>query len=268
MSLAVVVKGTEGLVLAADTRITVTAQRKDNPAPIIVNYDNATKLLNFSNPHNWVGAVTYGESLIGTRTAHSFVPELEPKLCGERHTVLDYARHLSDFYRSHWEDADLPSRSPTGGMSFIVGGYDENSPYGAVFLFNIPNAPEPEPRNEPGFGMTWGGQLEITNRIIHGYDPLLFPLIRERLNMSDKEIRSLEDSIKPRLENTIPYDLLPLQDCVDLAVFLIRTTITAQNLAIGVRGVGGIIEVATVTRAGGLKSIQRKEIHGEYPCSH
>lgn len=92
MSLAVVVKGTEGLVLAADTRITVTAQRKDNPAPIIVNYDNATKLLNFSTPHNWVGAVTYGESLIGTRTAHSFVPELEPKLCGERHTVLDYAR--------------------------------------------------------------------------------------------------------------------------------------------------------------------------------
>ena len=86
--------------------------------------------------------------------------------------------------------------------------------------------------------------------------------------MSDKEIRSLEDSIKPRLENTIPYDLLPLQDCVDLAIFLIRTTITAQNLAIGVRGVGGVIEVATVTRAGGLKSIQRKEIHGEYPCSH
>lgn len=268
MSLAVVVKGTEGLVLAADTRITVTAQRKDNPGPIIVNYDNATKLLNFSNPHSWVGAVTYGESLIGTRTAHSYVPELEPALRGERHTVLGYARLLSDFYRSRWEEAGLQSKPTNGGMSFIVGGFDENSPYGAVFVFNIPNAPEPEPRNEPGFGMTWGGQLEIANRIIHGYDPLLFPLIRERLKVSDEEIRSMEDSIKQHFKYTIPYDVLPLQDCVDLAIFLIRTTITAQNLAIGVRGVGGVIEVATVTRASGLKWIQRKEIHGEDLCSY
>ena len=30
---------------------------------------------------------------------------------------------------------------------------------------------------------------------------------------------------------TIPYSVLPLQDCVDLATFLIRTTMTAQSLA-------------------------------------
>lgn len=268
MSLAVVVKGPEGLVLAADTRVTVTAQQPGTPSPIILNYDNTTKVLSFSAPHAWVGAVTYGEALIGTRTAHSFVPELELKLCGQRHTVFDYAQLLSNFYRSRWEDAGLPSGTPNGGMSFIVGGYDENSPYGTVFLFNIPNAPEPEPRNNPDFGMTWGGQLEITSRIIHGYDPLLFPLIRERLNMPDEAIRSLEDAIKPRFEYTIPYDVLPLQDCVDLAIFLIRTTITAQNIAIGMRGVGGAIEVATVTRTGGLKWIQRKDIHGENLCSH
>lgn len=268
MSLAVVVKGPEGLVLAADTRVTVTARQPGTPSPITLNYDNATKVLSFSKPHAWVGAVTYGEMFIGTRTAHSFVPELELELRDRRHTVFDYAQLLSNFYRSRWEDAGLPSRAPNGGMSFIVGGYDESSPYGTVFHFNIPSAPEPKPRNTPDFGMTWGGQLEIANRIIRGYDPLLFSLIRKQLNMPDETIRSLENSIKPRFEYTIPYEVLPLQDCVDLAIFLIRTTITAQNLAIGRRGVGGAIEVATVTRTDGLKWIQRKEIHGENLCSH
>ena len=263
MSLAVVVKGPEGLVLAADTRITVSAQRKGDAVPLVVNYDNATKVLGFSEPHGWVGAVTYGDALIGTRTAHSVVPELELEMRRERCTVLEYAQFLSEFYRTRWERAGLPSKTPGDGMSFVVGGYDEESPYGAVFLFNIPHAPEPAPRNENGFGVTWGGQLEITSRIMHGYDPGLFPLIGKHLNISDTDIRVLQDSITPNFEYAIPYEVLLLQDCVDLAIFLIRTTITAQNLAIRLRGVGGAIEVATVTRTGGLKWLQRKELHGE-----
>ena len=148
-------------------------------------------------------------------------------------------------------------------MSFIVGGYDQEKPYGAVFLFNIPQAPGPEPRNEGEFGMTWGGQLEIANRIIHGYDPALLPLLCDKLNVPESDMRALKDAIRHRFEYTVPYEVLPLQDCVDLAIFLIRTTITAQNLSVGVRGVGGTIEVAAITRKDGLKWIQRKEIHGE-----
>ena len=147
--------------------------------------------------------------------------------------------------------------------SFIVGGYDEDKPYGAVFLFNIPQTPNPAPRNADTFGMTWGGQLEIASRIIQGYDPNVLSLLRERFNLSDSDIEELKNALKPRFEYTIPYEVLPLQDCVDLATFLIRTTITAQNLAVGVRGVGGAIEVAAITRTEGLKWVQKKEIHGE-----
>jgi len=41
---------------------------------------------------------------------------------------------------------------------------------------------------------------------------------------------------------------------------MVRTTMDAQNLAIGVRGVGGPIDVATVTRTKGLEYIQQKKI--------
>ena len=76
MSLGVGIKGPEGIVLAADSRVTLEASRPGGPV-IPVNYDNATKLLSFSKPHNHVGVVTYGAAVIGQRTAHSFVPEFE-----------------------------------------------------------------------------------------------------------------------------------------------------------------------------------------------
>ncbi len=50
-----------------------------------VNFDNATKLLTFAEPINYIGAVTYGDAVIGgqasdLRTANSFIPEFEVAL--------------------------------------------------------------------------------------------------------------------------------------------------------------------------------------------
>ena len=264
MSLGVVVKGPEGIVLAADTRITLNAQGPQQQS-LSVNFDNATKLLSFAAPHDCVGAVTYGTATIGRRTAHSFLPELEPMLGEERLTVLGYAEKLSEFFLSRWMGANMPGEvPPNGGMNFIVGGYGVGEPYGDVFLFNIPRSPTPEPRNQGNsFGMTWGGQLAIASRLIHGYDPNLPSLMENGLNIPKEEIQEFCQNINPQLEYRIPYDVLPLQDCIDLAAFLIRTTITAQNFAIGVRGVGGSIEVAAITRTGGLQWVQKKDLRGE-----
>lgn len=261
MSLGIVVKGPEGVVLAADTRITLTA-RQQGSHPLNVNFDNATKFLTFDEPHNYVAAVTYGDAVIGNRTAHSYVPELELELRDSRDTVRNYAERISDFFQARWKEAEMPEEPPSGGMTFIVGGYDENAPYGEVFLFAVPTNPTLESRNAEGFGMTWGGQLQMANRIIHGYDPALLPILSNQLGLDDSQIGDTQKSLAS-LEHTIPYDVLALQDCVDLATFLVRTTMTAQNLAIGLRGVGGTIEVASITRTGGFNWVQKKELHGE-----
>ena len=86
MSLGIVIKGPEGIVLAADSRVTLTATRPGNP-PMEINFDNATKLLTFGDTHKYVAAVTYGSAVIGLRTAHSFIPELQGAL-PERYAVL------------------------------------------------------------------------------------------------------------------------------------------------------------------------------------
>ena len=61
----------------------------------------------------------------------------------------------------------------------------------------------------------------------------------------------------------IPYEFLPLQDCVDLSILLIRMTIGFHTFPIEVRGVGGAIDVATISRTGNFVPIQQKSVHGE-----
>ncbi len=268
MSLGVVIKGPEGIVLAADSRVTLEA-RKENAPPLPVNFDNATKLLSFSKPHNFVSAVTYGVAVIGLRTAHSFVPEFENLILEKlekkkRLTVKKYAEKLSEFFMDRWKEA-VPDDYSGPNMTFIVSGYDLGSAYGKVFLFQIPEQPDPESRNpgEKEFGMTWGGQLQVASRLIHGYDPDLIRIIRDELDLDDSQITRVIQALRAKIEFPIPYQVLPLQDCVNLATFLIRSTIIAQNLAVGIRGVGGPIDVATITRTKGLEHIQEKKIHGE-----
>jgi len=112
-------------------------------------------------------------------------------------------------------------------------------------------------------GMTWGGQIEIASRLVFGYDPMLPAILKKSLNLDDNQSEAVVKDLLA-LHYSIPYQVLPLQDCVDLALLLIRTTINAQALAVGTRGVGGMIEVATITRTGKLDFVQRKKIRGEH----
>jgi hypothetical protein len=58
----------------------------------------------------------------------------------------------------------------------------------------------------------------------------------------------------------IPFALLPLQDCVDLAVTLMDATIRMQRVSVTLRGVGGPVDVITITRMDGVRVIRAKEV--------
>lgn len=265
MSLGVAVKGTEGIVLAADSRVTLTAKRGNAPE-FPIHFDNATKLLTFGEPNLHVGAVTWGDAVIGTkpndlRTAHSFVPEFESGLPRTRLTVEDFAKKLRDFYLDQWQNK-MPADYQGSGMTFAIGGFDKDAPYGTMYKLNIPKQPDPQEQSPNKFGVSWGGQPEYAARLIHGYDRNLLGLIKQKLKLTDKQIDSLVKTFRP-LNMGIPYAVLSLQDCIDLAIFLVRTTIEAQSLSITLRGVGGAIDVAVITRRDGLKIIQLKQLVGE-----
>lgn len=268
MSLGIVIKGPEGLVLAAESRLTVeaTLTTTSPPRSLHVNFDNATKLLSFGRPHTWVGAVTYGAAAIGMRTAHSYTPEFEATLPDCRLTVDDYAQRLSDFFNAQWTQWLSGLAMPYAGqpMTLVVGGFDEGAPYGRLFVFDLPTAPTPrEMHAGESFGMVWGGQRELVDRVVQGFDPNLPVVVQRLLALTDAQTQQLATDLQQELAFPLPFQALALQDCVDLALFFIRSTIAAQRLMITIRGCGGPIDVASITRSEGLRFVQRKEVTGE-----
>lgn len=269
LSLGVAIKGPEGIVLATESRLTVTGQLGGSGITVQASYDHATKLFSFSDPHRHVGAVTYGQGTIGNRSAFSFVPEFENSLESDRLSIEDFAQEMSRFYSEQWNDV-MPDDFPGPGMTFIVGGFDENEAYGRVYIFEIPNSPEPEERNpdtddgETQFGITWGGQREFVDRLLRGYDHRVLQILKNELG--PEKTSDLEQKLD-QLGMKLPLGVMPLQDCVDAAILFLRTTIDAQRLTLGIRGCGGAIEVATLTRTAGFQSVQQKTIRGERRAS-
>jgi len=274
MSLGIAFKGAEGIVLAADSRVTLLAQLQlgGNNVMTPATFDNATKLLSVQSQSH-VAAVTYGVGAIGTtapRTPASFIPEFDSEIAQQhkgRMTVEEFANALSAFFMRQWTASKMPTT--TDDMVFLVAGYDdENVPYGRIYEIHVPNRPAPiELLGSGQFGAAWGGQRELTDRVLQGFDPQLPMLVQEHLNvpLADRQAKAgaLATFLRDKLTIAIPWQFLPLQDCVDLSIFILRTTITLQKWLVGIRGVGGSIDLATITRADGFKPILQKKITGQ-----
>jgi hypothetical protein len=265
MTLAVVTKGPEGIVLAADSRVTLTTTLPDKQK-LTSYFDNAKKLLRIKG-QDYVGVVTYGAGAIGAttpRTAHGYISEFEKQLAAKhegRATVLEIAQELGSFYTDRWSDAGMPP--PGQGvdpMSFIVGGFDEGEPYGRMYEIFVPTAPAPKELNAGVFGMTCGGQTEYVSRLLTGVDPRAVALAKEELGLDDAQVQRLSEKWRLGLNVSIPVPFLPLQDCVDLSTFLVKMTAEVQTWTLGIRGVGGAVDVATVTSQIGFEAIQEKRI--------
>lgn len=272
MSLGIVIKGPEGLVLAADSRVTV--QTKDVMGKInSVNFDNATKLITFSDHPN-IGLVTYGQPAIGDtlRTVHSFIPEFEDHIAKKYKekvlSVESFAQEVANFFHSQWKLSSKIEDYKGPPMTIITAGYNKDEHFGRVYISELPYKVVPEERSPgpKGFGITWGGQREIVDRIILGYDSGIGDVIRSS-NISEEQKKNIIKTME-QFQISIPYMLLPLQDCVNLASFLINATIRAQGLSLGIRGVGGPIDIAIIQRKKAIKFVQEKHIIGEKECEH
>lgn len=271
MSLGIVIKVPEGLVLAAESRITIGAQIQTpmGVQNVPVYFDNATKLLSFSSPNIMVGVVTYGLAVIGQqdpRTAANFIPEFEASLTDKRLSVLEFAEKLSEFYLKQWRST-MPPDDKIGkipNMTFVIAGFNPGDVYGQVFVVDIPRVPKPAEHSKGSeCGITFGGQHGIVSRIMMGYDDKLPEIVKKDLNLTPEQEAKFGKLLN-QFQLAVPLQVLALQDGINLACFFIRTTMDAQNFSIGIRGVGGHIDVAVIKRNTKLKFIQRQQEHGEY----
>lgn len=147
-------------------------------------------------------------------------------------------------------------------VNLLISGYN---PDGSCETYEI-NSPGKRilKRKNNEFGCTWIGQGDVVTRLILGYDSNLFKVPTVK-SLNKKTVEDLRSQIRG-LEYYIQWSLLTLQDAVDLAVFLIKSTSFVQRYADGIsmdigeiQGVGGPIDVVLITK-NGIKWINKKEI--------
>ena len=194
-------------------------------------------------------------------TIHSYLPELEESLKDEgRLTVKEFAKRLGSFFNEQWKQT-MPDDFDDN-VTFMVGGYDEGEPYGRVYETKVPSRLKPVEQhvNADSFGISIGGQHEYVNRLVGGIDSRVLGLVKGALDLDDDAANELSNHLRSNIGTPIPYQFLPLQDCVDFSIFLIRTTMEMMRFIVSTRGVGGPIDVAVVTRTEGFQAVQQKKI--------
>jgi hypothetical protein len=269
MTLAVTVVCQDGVVVAADSRTTLANHRM-----LRVGSDFTHKVFESGG----VAVATYGEAFMADRSIASHMAEFAVVESGNCDHPGPTARRLAEFFGARYDAqlADEPDDAPPPGVAalgFLVSGYDDAG-VGEAWEVTLPErAVDQIATTATGGGAAWRGQSDVVTRIVRGSDLDLLERLAAAHRLTD-ELRALE----PLLDGCsyrIPFDSMNLQDGIDFAVLCIRTTIDVQRLTLGPAatapefswpGVGGPIEIATVTPRQGFGWVQRTSVQGERPA--
>src|SRR6266545_574576 len=263
MTVVIVIASADGRVLAGDSR---TSTQIAPDAPVRVLSDFTHKVFQVGSR----GVATYGWAFLdgGNIAGHMASFEAETALETDQTT-----RDLADRVASHFGDmfdrhiaAGMDTAPPYDPLGFLVAGYSES--VGEVFEVTLPSRTVKMQFDTNAPGAAWRGQTDVIQRLIKGLDyEHLLPLLDQRGKMAEFEAIKAE---LDEIEYVVPFGQMNLQDAVDYGVFAIRTTIDTQRLTHGTMGnpgswpgVGGPIEILTITPTGGGRWIQRTGLQGE-----
>ncbi len=253
MSLVITTYVPEGIVMASDSRQSITIEGKtpdgkELPKVDTVNSDNVYKIYLLSRkdkndkPIFEVGVQSFGQDLLGGISTTSHIKRFSEEKLTDEDNVTTIPKKLVDFFRELF---------PTADTGFHIAGYKKEGKVSVPYIFychvvrNIIERRNLKPDGNVAYGATWSGQIDVLAGIIQ---PSLMP--------------GPDGKAVPLQKPPIIWDAMALQDAVDFSIYAIRTTIDTIRFQARPKNVGGPIDVLVIT-TDGAKWIQRKELKGE-----
>ncbi len=259
MTIIVSVKINDGIVMAADSAGTMASGQI---------YAHANKITNLYEGLP-IGAMSTGAGGIGNESVETLLKDLRRRFAGldparadwrldpEGYTVGQAAERLRAFL---FEEKAAHCPEPTN-LQLRLCGYSAGRPLAEVWEVSMAGRDCPPPRrimDETGFGVLWDGQYEALNRLILG---LGFDIDAALLKhgMAPDAAGRLQEELVRDLYATLSVPAMPIQDAIDLARFLVETTIGFVRFAVFLpKSVGGAVEIAAITKHEGFRWVQRK----------
>lgn len=225
MSLVISVYTREGIVMAADSRLTLTFPRTvagQSHTVSVTSSDSAKKLFLTTNR---IGISTFGVATVNGApiggVIESFIVE---KLKGQDLPPKETAEALLAY---------LTSIGVSQASSFHVAGYrtvGTTFEQEAVFLDLA--AKTITRMNTPGMqGANWGGEIDVFQRLIN--EVML--------------VGTLGTAPTPIPTFAVPFEFFTLQDAIDFAGFAMRATIDTMRFQAREKTVGGPVDILMIT---------------------
>jgi hypothetical protein len=263
VTLVVAVTTGDGIVLAADSRVTFT----DPEGTARVRTDSARKITRCER----FGIGTSGWASLSGRSASSHLEEFAATSVDMATPELlcdAVAEFVTSRIRVH-VDAGLDPAPEEGSsvMQCIVVGYHED--VGEVWKVLLPSKQKWRLNTTQSGGAIWQGDWEICDRIFTG----ICPSVKDAAER-DQRTNAAYEALTPTIadaELVCEPLLWTLQEAVDFAAILIRTTRDIQRFTDGRRGragkipsVGGATEISVVDSSG-FRWLSATELVGERP---
>lgn len=243
MSLIVTVYVPEGIVMASDSRQSISLNVK-TPDGRDVNIetassDSATKthLLEAQG----IGISNFGLALINNTPISSHVRKFIEEVLVPADDITTVPAKLNDYFNRLFPKADI---------GFHVSGYSKSGRVSIPHIYychvaqGIVQRRNAMPDGSITYGATWSGQIDILASIIG-------TLAVKDEKGQDKVIHAPAPII---------WDAMTIQDAIDFAVYAIRTTIDTMRFQARPKNVGGSIDVLLLTPDGKPKWIRKKEL--------
>lgn len=271
MTVCVAIKVHDCIVFSADSASTLTATDENGNQSVLNVYNNADKVFNLHR-NLPLCAMTCGMGHIGGRSISSLAKELrqdlmsgEEKLTKSTYTVQQVAEQAQKFFQEKYNTDPQPS-SPSDFFEFWVGGYGSDHEHGEIWKVSIRGGEMQEVEQickpEVSSSIYWGGQGEAIARLVLGMDPQLIDVLVDK-GIKENLAVELFDTGRGAMEAPLVSPGMPTIDTIRLARFLVQTTIGYFSFKFGSDIVGGVADIATVTKFEGFKWIERKHFYPE-----
>ncbi|MCV7285344.1 hypothetical protein H7J87_08385 [Mycolicibacterium wolinskyi] len=273
MTIALVIKVNDGLVLASDSATTLASWGPDGQVLVANIYNNANKIFNLRKGLP-ISAMTWGLGNIGPASISTLAKDLRRRFSGDSQAhhdwVLDPDTYTMDevvgrfkefFYDENYRPYIEDGGDKNAGLGLLVAGYGAGQNHPEMFCFGLgpDGCTGPVPLLADNTGASWWGEPEAISRLVNGvsnYVPQA--LINLKTSADEDAAVALMQELVNQCNVQLVAPAMPIQDAIDLAEFLVQVTIGFMRFLPGNPTVGGPIEIAAVTKHEGFKWVKRK----------
>jgi hypothetical protein len=258
------------MVFAADSASTLIGTNPDGSSQVLNVYNHGNKVFNLHKALPIV-AMTCGMGHIGHASISTLAKDLRKKLTSgdgmriepDNYTIAEVVGKAHEFFGSLYNAMEPRPPSPHH-FEFWIGGIGSDGLRGEIWRIAITNGEvlEPEllsPQDEDQ-GLFWSGQPMAIDRLVLGYDSSIFDALADAGVTSDDADIFVNDLIA-RSRKALVHAMMPIQDAIALADFLVDVTKRYFSFLPGADVVGGDTDIATVTKHEGFRWIRRKHYY-------